>query len=382
MSQPIRVVVLNCEYPPLGGGAATATQRLIEEFASLPVEADLVTSSASSEHWVDINEHCRGHFLDVGKKDIHYWTNRELAKYALRASAYVRELHQRRRFDVCHAFFTLPAGAAAWRLRRDLPYVVSLRGSDVPGFSGRYAALYRLGGFVFRRVWEDASAVTANSEDLAALARETMPSLAIEVIPNGVDTALFQPGEGAQRPPTVLTVARLIPRKDVATAVRAAALLAGGFENLRWIVVGDGPLESPLRSLAESLGVADRVEMRRYVPREEMPAVYRSADVFVLTSSREGMSNTILEALASGLPVVASREALSGIDFSAARIAATGDAEGVAKEVRALLADGEARREAGTAARSAAGRYTWSATARMLYGMYERVLAEGGSAAR
>ncbi|MHC4711726.1 MAG: glycosyltransferase [Planctomycetota bacterium] len=376
MSRLIRVVVLNCEYPPLGGGAATATEKIIEEFARLPVEVDLVTSSPSSKSTRQINDRCRGHFLPVGKKDVHYWTNRELMTYAFRSFACARELHRERRFEVCHAFFTLPAGAVAWRLRRRFPFIVSLRGSDVPGFSGRYRRLYGTAKSLFRRIWRTAAAVTANSNDLAALAQETLPGLAVDIIPNGVDTGLFRPGEPSARPPTVLTVARLIPRKNVATAVRAAAALAKDLPGLRWTIVGEGPLEDELLTLAKSLGVGDKVALRRYVPRGEMPDVYRSADAFLLTSGREGMSNTVLEALASGLPVVASREALSGMDFPQAHVVGTHDPEAAARALLDLLTNEDKRSSEGTGARRTAEGYTWAAAAEMFCALYERVLEE------
>lgn len=380
MSESLRLLVLNCEYPPLGGGAATATENILSRLRALGVMWDLVTASPSDDLRLQENGGCTIHFLPVGKKSLHYWTNRELIRYAVAARRYCAPLARGRRFDVCHAFFTLPAGALALGLRRMMPFVVSLRGSDVPGFSGRYGLFHRLTLPLTRHIWRAAAAVVANSEELKLLAAESDPQRRIEVIPNGVDTRQFTPGEFRPGGRRILVVARLVPRKDVETALRAVAALRRRACNVSLEVVGDGPEAARIEELARTLDLGDSLRMRRYVPRSEMPAVYRAADVFFLTSRREGMSNTVLEALASGLPVVASPQALSGIDFPPARLVAPGDGEAAAAALASLLEDDGARRDAGIEARAAAVRYDWLRVAEDYLELYRRVLsiAKGG----
>jgi L-malate glycosyltransferase len=379
----IRLLVLNCEFPPIGGGAATATRHLLRELDAFPVKTTLVTAGTRGAPPIDeLTPRCRVHYLPMGKADLHYWSNRELAWYAFAAARQVSALAREEEFDLCHAFFTLPAGAVAWWQSRSRPYIVSLRGSDVPGFSGRYTTLYRALRPLFKTVWRGAGAVVANSEGLKDLAHKTAADIAIEVIPNGVDTDEFHPELEREDARTILTVARLVPRKDVATPVHATALLAREFPEARLIVVGDGPEAEPLRLLAESLGIAQRVEFRRYVAREEIAKVYREADVFMLTSGREGMSNTVLEAIASGLPVVASADALAGITAPAAAVVAPGDARAAAEAAARFFTDAQARRAAAAAALKAAANYTWHATAERYFGVYEEILAGRGARRR
>lgn len=382
MSESLRLLVLNCEYPPLGGGAATATENILSRLQGLGVEWDLVTASSCDNLRLQENGGCTIHFLPVGKKSLHYWTNRELMRYAAAAMRYCSRLARGRRFDICHAFFTLPAGAVAGRLRRIMPFIVSLRGSDVPGFSGRYGLFHRLTLPLTRHIWRAAAAVVANSEELKLLAAESDPRRHIEVIPNGVDTHQFTPGEFRPGGRRILVVARLVPRKDVETAVRAAAALKRRFGDVSLEIVGDGPEAPGIEELARTLDLGDSLRMRRYVPRSEIPAVYRAADVFFLTSRREGMSNTVLEALASGLPVVASPQALSGVDFPSARLVEPGDREGAAAALESLLEDDDARRKAGKEARCAAAGYDWRRVAEDYLELYRRVLGLGKGGGR
>lgn len=158
------------------------------------------------------------------------------------------------------------------------------------------------------------------SNDLAQylVRRVGIRAARISHICNGVDTGRFQPG--ARQSPDWLpadfrgdgllrigTVGRIQPVKDQATLLRAFAQLLtlqpALRRQLRLIVVGNGPLLAELRALAESLHVADVT----YFPGalDNVPEVLRALDVYVLPSLNEGISNTILEALASGLPVIA-----------------------------------------------------------------------------
>ncbi len=375
MTEPLRLLVLNCEYPPLGGGAATATLNILKRLEACNVQWDLVTASPSEALSVENRGRCAIHYLPVGKKALHYWSTPELMRYAVAAARYSHRLWLRRRHVICHAFFTLPAGAAAWRLRRLMPYLVSLRGSDVPGFSGRFDLFHTFTAPITRLIWRNATAVVANSQQLRTLALQCDPGQTVEVIPNGVDTQEFKPGAFRPSGRSVLVVARLIPRKDVATAVRAVAALRGKIAGLTLTVVGDGPDAQRIQALGRALGMADALCMCRAVPRELMSGVYRGADVFLLTSRREGMSNTVLEALASGLPIVASPEAMAGIDFPEARLVPPADAAAAAEAVEKLLLDEGARRTEAAAARRAAGKYDWDRVAGDYLHLYKRLIA-------
>src|SRR3990172_543670 len=191
---PSRVLLLNYEYPPLGGGGANATFYLLKEFAGLDVDIDLVTTSAAAEFELDrLSDRVFIHKLPIKKASPHYWTQKEVAATFLASLRYANRLVEAKEFDLCHAFFTIPGGAIAYRLRRRLPYIVSLRGSDVPGFNPRFSRQYLFLQPVIRRIWAAASLVVANSSGLKELALKTKPDQSIEVIANGVDGEEFSP---------------------------------------------------------------------------------------------------------------------------------------------------------------------------------------------
>ena len=300
-SRSLRVLILNYEYPPLGGGAGVATRYLLSALDRQGgLHVDLVTSSLRHTRIEWPYPRTRIHYLDIGKKgSVHYQTQLNLLTYATRAFFYARKLLRETPYDIVHAFFGIPCGAVARQL--NLPYIVSLRGSDVPFYNERFKTWDTL---LFKRmsrsVWRDADKVVANSEGLKSLARASAPNQPIEVVYNGVDTEFFKPDEARRPGDTLIVVStgRLIERKGYHHLIEAL----GGIDGVTLQLIGDGTRQAALEKLAHR----HRVDVRflGVQPREKVARCLRHADLFVLPSLNEGMSNALLEALAAGLPVV------------------------------------------------------------------------------
>lgn len=295
--------MLNYEFPPLGGGAANATYYLLREFSrASDIEIDLVTSSVDSFKLEVFSPNIRIHYLNIGKKgSLHYQSNKDLLTYSWKAYTYCKQLLKEQNYDLCHAFFGIPCGYIAYRLskKHHLPYIVSLRGSDVPFYNQRF---YWLDKLAFKRlstkIWKNAARVVANSQGLKDLALHSSPDQSIEIIPNGVDADSFATRQTfmANGKLNLLFVGRLIPRKGVDYLVQAIQ----GLQDVRLTIVGDGPMLEELENAASDLDVHFTGPM----DHEDLKAIYPQHDVFVLPSLNEGMSNTVLEAMAAGLPLI------------------------------------------------------------------------------
>ena len=188
MSKPIHVLFLNYEYPPLGGGAANATKYLLKEYGKRDdVGVHLITSSTDGFRSENPYPNVTIDYLDIGKDgNIHYQSQKDLLTYSWKAFQQAKSLIKEKKFDVVHAFFGIPCGFVAQRL--GLPYIVSLRGSDVPFYNPRFEKLDR---YVFshlsKDIWKKSLATIANSQGLKDLALETAPKQEIGVIYNGID---------------------------------------------------------------------------------------------------------------------------------------------------------------------------------------------------
>jgi sugar transferase (PEP-CTERM/EpsH1 system associated) len=173
---------------------------------------------------------------------------------------------------------------------------------------------------------------------------------------SGVDVERFTPAEERRSVETAVvigTVGRLDPVKKQDLLLDALARICQRQPNVKLTIVGDGPLREPLRSHATELGVADRVNFTG--ARSDAPELMRSFDVFVLPSINEGISNTILEAMATGLPVVAGRVGGNPeivADGVTGRLYDPVDASGLEQALMPYLTDPVVRRAHGAAGRA------------------------------
>ena len=178
-----------------------------------------------------------------------------------------------------------------------------------------------------------------------------LPPRLVQTIHNGIDLERFSPAGPAPDGPAVI-VARLAPEKDVATLLRAAAVARSAQPDFRLEIAGDGPCRTELERLAAELGLADGV--RFLGPVRDVPALLRRARLFVLSSLTEGISLTLLEAMASALPVVATRVGGNGevvTEGETGLLIPAGDPAALAEGMLALWNDPGRRVEMGRAAR-------------------------------
>jgi glycosyltransferase involved in cell wall biosynthesis len=205
-------------------------------------------------------------------------------------------------FDLIDAHYFYPDGVAAAMLGRyfNKPVVVTARGSDITLFPQ-----FRLPRTMIRWAAKRANAVitvcNALRDEVVALG---VDERRVTSLRNGVDLELFRPIERKENSEfTLLTVGHLVPVKGQELIIGALPLLPGA----RLVVAGDGPERKKLEAQARSLGVTDRVEFLGAVPQSQLRGYYGTADALVLASSREGWANVLLESMACGTPVVASR---------------------------------------------------------------------------
>lgn len=317
----MKLLFLNYEYPPIGGGASTATEAILKEWAEVPdIEVHLVTSGVGDAYErVHLGGKTYVHRLPIGKDQtkLHSQSMKDILRYACSAMRFTWRLVRDERaagrpFDATLAFFTIPCGAIAYllKLRYRLPYAVSLRGADVPGFSEKYDTFYLFAKPLVRFLWKRAVAVIPNSLGIMELARKTSGRQLMTIIENGVDTELFCPERELMKPdvPVVfVSTSRLTPRKGIDTLIRAFAAAKKRSEvPMELRIVGEGEQREVLERLADELGVGKDIDFIGRVEHEHLPEAYRSAHVFVLPSKNEGMSNSALEALACGLPLIVS----------------------------------------------------------------------------
>jgi glycosyltransferase involved in cell wall biosynthesis len=280
----------------------------------------------------------------------------DAASYLIAALPLVRRLLRTEKYDAAHFFFSLPTGAMIPFLNLGKTRViVSLRGSDVPGYDTHNHALervHRLLRPLTRWIWRRADRVVPVCESLGQMALQTLPGLAYTVVPNGVDLTRFHPPASRRHRRSgrvrCLAVARLVERKGIDHLIRAIASLERGRYELE--IVGTGPDEQALRELAATLGLDDVVKFSGSLDRATVARRYREADLFTLASVEEAFGNVFAEALACGLPIVGSN--VGGIPALVEHgrnglLVPPGDPQALAAAIRQLGEDPAMRAEMG-----------------------------------
>jgi glycosyltransferase involved in cell wall biosynthesis len=265
---------------------------------------------------------------------------------------------------------------------------------------GLRGELYRRLDLMLMRRFDHLIAVSyATKNEMVAAG---IPPERISVIHNAIDTDVWSPcyatsalkeelGIG-HTCPVIGYVGRIMPEKDLETWLRAAALVAQRFPEAQFVLVGegrDGVTLGQLQRLALELGIAERVYFPGY--RAQLLPVYGSFDLFVLSSRREGLPNSILEAMAVGLPVVTTDVAGTSelvLDGQTGFVVPQGDVEGLARAMGTLVVDRQIRQRIGQAGRQRVERQ-FSFTQRLqrveelyarIFGLpHDRSLAERGA---
>ncbi|MCK4793430.1 MAG: glycosyltransferase family 4 protein [Desulfobacteraceae bacterium] len=308
----MNVLLINYEYPPIGAGAATATYHIAKELIKAGNSVTVLTSQYRDKRGAEVENginviRCRSLRKYAEQSNI-----AEMLSFLLSASLSLRSVVKSREIEAAIVFFSFPCGPLGLlcRVFLKIPYVVSLRGGDVPGAEAGLRKLHVLLRPLRRLIFRKSVAVVANSSGLKEMSERADPFL-VRVIPNGVDTNFFHPIDDSEKNKNntfgFLFVGRFRSQKNLFYLLdRFEEFCRADFQPFVLHLVGDGPQKTDLQKHAEKLGIQDKMVWYGWVGKEKIRTLYQSVDCFVNPSLYEGMPNTVLEAMACELPVVAS----------------------------------------------------------------------------
>lgn len=311
-----------------------------------------------------------------------------MAQYVFNGRRIAQRLARREQFDLVNTFFVLPTGPVGQAAARSgrIPHVVSALGADIYDPSKTFVPhRFWLLRNITARLLTNADAVTVESKNLIHYMQRFYSSdFDAKLIPLGIN-----------RPPSptrtradlgfsddeVLLVAlgRLVSRKAVDQLIRSIKDLPN--TNARLVIVGDGPQEAPLKSLAAELGVTDKVSFVGHVDESTKYDLLHASDVFVTTTQHEGFGLVFLEGMACGLPVVCYDEG-GHTDFlehgANAMIAKLNDRAAWVTHCQRLIEDAQTRKEMSAAAVKSVEPYFMDSCAEVYAQLYEQTIEYSG----
>ncbi|MGD0552344.1 MAG: glycosyltransferase family 4 protein [Sedimentisphaerales bacterium] len=377
----MKIMMLNYEFPPIGGGTGQEHLAILKQLAGRKdLLADVVTSSPTPGLAVEkLSDNITIYKVGVHKKNLHYWRKIEVVEWLFMAGRPYRQLLAQNRYDLVHIFSAMPTG---FLCRKDLdktPYIISLCGSDVPGQHNRLQLEYKLTASLSRRLWTKASAIVSLSDGLKKRAIEFVPSVNIDIISNGVDLSRFYPvpNKVLSGEFKLLTVGRLSATKRIDMLIEAVEILNKQGRSFRLTIAGGGKLQPELEGLIKQKGLGNIVRLPGRIDPQQMPEVYREHDMFVSASYQEGMSNAMVESIASGLPIITTRcEGVEELIGDNGIIVEDASADALAEAIIKLADNQQQYKAMCAAARRRAGKFSWQTVAEEYINLYHRVIGK------
>ena len=376
-----KILIFSIAYHPIIGGAEIAIKETTDRISPQEIEFDMITlrfdnKSPRFEKIGNVNVHRIGFTKDnpTSSDLLRFPMYLNKIFFPLTASLKAVALHKKRKYNASWAMMSymgFPALLFLWF--RCVPFILTLQEGDSIAHVTRRLRIRLVYPF-YKMIFKKSRTVQVISKYLEKFARDVGYKGDISVIPNGVDTSLFARDYSEQelgalrwrfhkeeKDIFLITTSRLVQKNGVADVVRALPLLP---ENIKFLIIGTGPLEEDLKKLSRDLGVESRVFFNDFwVEYKEIPKYLKISDIFIRVSRSEGMGNSFIEAMSAGIPVIATP--VGGIvDFlkenETGVFCQVDNPESVALSVNRILDDTELRKKiVANASRLVAEKYNW-----------------------
>lgn len=309
----MKILILNYEFPPLGGGGGRVSRDLAEEWAKNGHTVGIITS-----HFKGLSKHNTETGIDIyrvpilGRKSVYSATTLSMLSFLFSGFFKGVGLCRRNKYDIINTYFAIPTGPLGVILSKifKVKHFLNILGGDI------YNPNYKIEphkNFILKKVikWvlNNSIEVIADSQDIKNKADEFYkPNKNIRVIPIGFKQFNFRK---TTRPELhldnnkfyLISVGRLIPRKRIDRIIQIISKFTD--PNIELLIIGQGPEKQKLENLVSKLKIKDRVYFLGYVSEEKKYQYLSCANVFVSTSEHEGFGINFQEALSCGLPIIA-----------------------------------------------------------------------------
>lgn len=343
----MKVLIFSLAYLPFIGGAELAIKEITDRISDIDFEMLTVDLDGKQKK-----------IEKVGKIKVYRLGKGRLAKYLFPSLAFrkAKILQQQNNYDAIWAIMANQAGWAALKFKKEFPnikYLLTLQEGD---------SLLRIWSRtwfirpVYRQIYKKADFIQSISSFLTKRAKKYGYQGRIENVPNGVDlenfkrdfskqeVAEFRKNLGlSQEDKVIATISRLVHKNGIDTLIKAVKDLP-----VKVLIIGSGKLEIRLKTLAQEIGVRDKVLFVGYISQKDLPPYLKITKVFVRTSRSEGLGSAFLEAMAAGVPVIGT--CIGGIpdflkDKETGLFAEVGNPGDLAAKIKFLLDNEELRKK-------------------------------------
>ncbi|HTA27235.1 MAG TPA: glycosyltransferase family 4 protein [Bacteroidia bacterium] len=303
----MNLLVLNYEYPPLGGGAGVITQNISERLAAMGHKVTVVTAWYKTEKETEESGNLKIIRVKSKRKHTYKANITEMLSWIKESKRFLKEYCKKELFDICFANFTIPGGVVALFLKKQfgLKYTIISHGHDIPWRFPKQMLHFHIATYaMIKKICLESEINFVQTREM----KENIDKFLGEthtaknrLILNGIDARLFMPDYTRKSKQfKMVFTGRLVKQKDPYTVLKAIKLFSEKNNNFILHILGDGILRKGMEQYVHENGLEDYVKFFGWVSKEEMVKEYQSAHVNLIASVFEGMSIGIFESLACG----------------------------------------------------------------------------------
>jgi glycosyltransferase involved in cell wall biosynthesis len=304
----MRILTLIYEFPPIGGGGGRAAYDICKGLAARGHKVTVLTAHMQGLPFEEYIDGIRLVRISSLRREMFGASFMTMLAYVLAGLWAGSRLISRDRPDIIHAHFAVPTGALAWMLSilTGIPYILTVHLGDVPGgVPEKTGKWFRWVEPFTVPIWKRAKKIIAVSEHTRQLALKHY-SVNVEVVPNGADVKHLAPSEiKVNTPPRLIFAGRFVTQKNPFAIIQVLSQL----KDLNWTcsMLGDGPLFEDVKHEIEKAGMSERFDLPGWVTPDTVLEYFAKSDILFMPSLSEGLPVVGVQALATGLAIVASK---------------------------------------------------------------------------
>jgi glycosyltransferase involved in cell wall biosynthesis len=312
-----KILIINYEYPPIGGGGGVATKVFAEELAKLGHKVVVLTTHFKGLKRFEIMNSVEIYRISVLFRDSKAKASiASLISWPFLSIIKGIVLCKQTQFDVINSQFIVPSGVTGYLLSLlfKIPHIVYVHGADIydperidmtPYGKGIFSSILKS---LSKEILEHSRGIVCQSRDIASRVLGLFPHLKdkVEIIPlpfqkpENEITKIYSANNSFLK---LVSIGRLVKRKGFIYLLEALAALPK-YINFELNLIGEGPLKSELIVAAKNMDLLDKVKFRGHISEEEKYELLSNSDVYVLSSLHEGMGIVLQEAMYAGLPII------------------------------------------------------------------------------
>lgn len=299
----MRILMLNYEFPPLGGGAAPVSYELAKAYVEQGHIVDVITMHYKGLPFYEKKDEINIYRVKClrSKKEICYpW---EQLTYIFSAKQFLKQHLKNNQYDINHTHFLIPTGIISFWLKKKykLSYIITSHGSDVPGYNpDRFVFLHKFTKPLLKQVCQKAKLITVPSIYLKQLIQKQLGDYRIIIIPNGSKDYL---DSNIKKENIIVSAGRLLPRKGFQYLIKAFNKLDNN--NWKLYIVGDGPYKKELIRLSKK---NKNIIFTSWLDnsKEQYKKIINKSKIFCSLSSFESQGIALIEAMSTGCAIICS----------------------------------------------------------------------------